>query len=603
MLILLSGSLHAAEQVNPKVGTPVADFELTKVTDGSWKLSDAKDAKLVVVTFIGTECPLMHHYGTRLEKLAAEWSPRGVQFVAIDPNIQDSREEVASFAQKFGMSFPVLKDDGSRVADLLGATRTPQVILLDATRTIRYSGPIDDQGRVGYVRMKLDRDHLSAAINELLEDQPVSQPNLSPIGCLIGRQREASEGTVTYAKEISRIFQARCVECHRRGEIGPFAMDNYDEIVGWAEMIDEVVKNERMPPWFANAEPGKFSNDCRLTKEEKDQISTWVAAGAPYGNAKDLPTPRKFHDGWNIGQPDEIVNMTETAYDVPADGSVPYQHFVVDPGWTEEKWLTACEVRPGVRSVVHHVFVFCLPPDVFPPDAKGSVEIKGKKLGLAVAKTIFDGGLIGGYAPGTPPFAQTPGVGLRLPAGSKLLFQMHYTPSGRPEKDLTSIGFKYGDPKTITHEFEMIGAKNFRFIIPPNVSDHVLKSSYTFQQDCRINELVPHMHLRGKSFQFVARYPDGKTELLLDVPKYDFNWQIPYKTAKPYFMPKGTVMECTGHYDNSKNNPANPNPNAIVRPGEQTWDEMMIGWFSMITPRKDLPNVEKTRDDKDLSAR
>jgi mono/diheme cytochrome c family protein len=451
--------------------------------------------------------------------------------------------------------------------------------------------------------MKLDRDHLSVTLEELLAGQPVTQPDLAPIGCLVGRKREATTGTVTYTNQISRIFQARCVECHRQGEIGPFAMDNYEDVVGWAEMIGEVVKEERMPPWFANAEPGKFSNDCRLSEEEKDQVAAWVSAGAPYGDAKELPEPRQFHTGWNIEQPDEVVKMTDTAFEVPASGVLPYQHFVVDPGWTEDKWLTACEVRPGVRSVVHHVFVFCLPPDVFPADAKGAVEIRGKKLGLTVVKTIFDGGLIGGYAPGTPPFVANPGVGRRLPAGSKLLFQMHYTPSGRAAKDLTSIGFKYADGKDITHEVEVIGAHNFRFIIPPNAPDHVLKSSYTFKDDCRIDELVPHMHLRGKAFQFVARYPDGKTELLLDVPKYDFNWQIPYKLTKPYLIPSGTVLECTGRYDNSKNNPANPNPNTIVRPGEQTWDEMMIGWFSMIKPRKDLERAEQKKDGKDLSAR
>jgi peroxiredoxin/mono/diheme cytochrome c family protein len=576
---LFLGSLFDLRTVT---AATVSDFSLPTVDGRTWSSSPADDGKILVVTFIGTECPLMQLYAPRLEKLSQDYQSRGVRFVAIDSNHQDSVDEVAAFVQKYGLTFPVLMDHGSRIADAFGAERTPEVFIIDTTRTIRYRGPIDDQGRVGFVRLKADNNHLVDAIEQILAGKDISQPERPAIGCLIGRKHEPSpNATVTYAKDISRIFQSRCIECHRAGEIGPFAMDNYDDLIGWADMIREVVAEERMPPWFANPEHGKFSNDARLTKQEKDAILAWVDAGAPMGSPDDLPEPRKFVDGWNIGVPQEVIAMADKPYDVPAHGAIPYEHFVVDPNWTEDKWITACEVRPGARSVVHHVFVLSIPPE-----AKGVKRSTGHAA--AVAANAFKGGLIAGFAPGMPAFvAPEAGMARRVPAGSRIVFQVHYTPNGRPEKDLTRVGFKFCDKNEVSREVEVLAAQNFLFMIPPNTPDHVLKASYHFKEDKILRNMLPHMHLRGKSFQFFARFPDGRRELLLDVPRFDFNWQIPYELAEPLFLPKGTVLECIGRYDNSKDNPANPNPNVTVRPGQQTWEEMMIGWFAVESLPKD----------------
>lgn len=553
----------------------ISDFSLPTIDGRTWSSTQAENGKLLVVAFIGTECPLMQLYGPRLEKLSQEYNSRGVRFVAIDSNHQDSMDEVAAFVRKYGLTFPVLMDNGARVADAFGAKRTPEVFVIDASRKVRYRGPIDDQGRVGFVRLKAAKNHLADAIEQLLAGKEVIPPELPAIGCLIGRKREPSPGpTVTYAKDVSRIFQSRCVGCHRAGEIGPFAMDNFEDLVGWADMIREVVDQGRMPPWFANPKHGKFSNEARLTKQEKDTILAWVDAGTPMGNPADLPEPLKFVDGWNIGLPDEVIAMAEKPYDVPADGVVPYEHFVVDPGWTEDKWIKACEVRPGARSVVHHVFVLNIPPD-----AKGGKQ--GAVHAAVVAANAFKGGLIAAFAPGTPAFTTPAGMARRVPAGSKVVFQVHYTPNGRPEKDLTRVGFKFCDKSEVQREIEALSAQNFLFRIPAHAPDHVIKASYKFTEDKILRHMLPHMHLRGKSFQYFARFPDGRRELLLDVPKYDFNWQIQYELAEPLFMPKGTILECIGHYDNSPGNPANPNPNTIVKPGQQTWDEMMIGFFSV----------------------
>jgi peroxiredoxin len=567
-------------------GATVSEFSLPTVDGRTWSSSLADEAKVLVVAFIGTECPLMQLYGPRLEKLSQDYHARGVRVVAIDSNYQDSVEEVASFVRKYGLTFPVLMDSGSRVADAFGAKRTPEVFVLDSSRTVRYRGPMDDQGRVGFVRLKAEVNHLSDAMEQILSGKEVAQPELPAVGCLIGRKHEPlAAGSVTYAKEVSRIFQARCVECHRAGEIGPFAMDQFDDVVGWADMIREVVDQERMPPWFANPNHGKFSNDARLTKDEKETILAWVDAGAPMGDPEDLPEPRKFVDGWNIGEPHEIIAMADQPYEVPLDGAVPYVHFVVDPGWTEDKWITDCEVRPGARSVVHHVFVLSVPPDAL-GEKRNTVQ------SAVVAANAFKGGLIAGYAPGTEPFSARPKMARRVPAGSKIVFQIHYTPNGRPEKDLTRVGFRFCDQSQVEQEIEGLAAQNFLFWIPANTPDHVLKASYQFKEDRILRYMMPHMHLRGKSFQFFARFPDGRREMLLDVPRFDFNWQIQYELAEPILMPKGSTLECIGHYDNSSGNPANPNPNIVVKPGQQTWEEMMIGWFSVET----LPKEPATAD-------
>jgi peroxiredoxin len=568
LLATLAAGAARAEEAGGGLGSQVAPFELPAVGGATWSLNDVADAKLVVVAFIGTECPLVRHYAPRLEALSQAYASRGARFVAIDSNAQDSADDIAALVREFELTFPVLRDEGAQVADALGATRTPEVLLLDAERRVRYRGRIDDQGRVGFVRLDVDRHDLKEAMEELLAGKEVSQPELAPIGCLIGRRREPAKApTVTYAKEVSRIFQRRCIECHRTGELGPFSMESYDEVAGWADMIREVVEQERMPPWFANPEHGQFSNVARLTTEEKEQIFAWVDAGAPLGDPSDLPEPRQFVDGWNIGEPDQVVAMADKPYQVPAEGTINYQHFVVDPGWKEDKWLVKAEVRPGNRTVVHHVFVLCYPP--------------GERNSFMIA---FDGGLIGAYAPGIRPFETPPGAARRIPAGSKVVFQMHYTTNGRAQEDLTKVGFTFCDGSEVKQEYLAKGASYWLFAIPPGAPNHEVRATHKFEEDEILVNLLPHMHLRGKSFRYVARYPDGRREVLLDVPRYDFNWQIQYELAEPKLMPKGTVLECTAHYDNSAANPANPNPKALVTPGEQTWHEMMIGWYSTLTP-------------------
>ncbi|HEY1598357.1 MAG TPA: redoxin domain-containing protein [Pirellulales bacterium] len=554
-----------ASDVLPKcLGQKSPDFRLPDASGQEHALADLQDARLVVVAFLGTECPLAKLYGPRLEHLAAQYAERGVRVLGIDANVQDTPDEVGAYAHEHGITFPLLVDRGNMIADKLGATRTPEVFLLDEKRVVRYQGRIDDQFGIGVQKAKPTRQDLATAIDELLAGGNVSQPELPAPGCFIGRvTRPAADAEITYSRQIARIFQRHCVECHREGEIGPFAMTSYAEVVGWGETIREVVDQGRMPPWFADPKHGKFVNDQRLSDEEKRQITQWVASGCPEGDPAEQPAPRTFVDGWNIPQPDVVFKMRAEPYQVPAEGVVDYQHYVIDPGFTEDKWSIASEARPGNHSVVHHILVFLHPP--------------GQPL------EIGRGSLLAAYAPGSPPRQVQKGMAKRIPAGSKIIMQVHYTPNGRPQQDLSSLGLVLCDAKDVKQEVESGWAVNFAIAIPPGMANYKSFSMHRFEDDRLLLILTPHMHMRGKSFRYEAWYPTGKREVLLDVPRWDFNWQIDYVLAEPKLMPKGTQLRCFATYDNSPSNPANPDPNKWVFFGEQSWDEMMMGWFTAAT--------------------
>lgn len=559
--------------VESAVGRQIDDFTLVDVHGQTRSLADLADAPLAVVAFMGTECPLARLYAPRLQQLADEYADRGVAFVAIDSNVQDPLTRMSAFANQHGWKFGFWKDRDQSVADLFSITRNPTVCLLDKNRVVRYQGRIDDQYGLGttsgYARPEIKRRDLALAIDELLAGKDVSQPTTPAGGCLIGRRRPAEPGgEVTFYKHIAPLLDNRCVSCHREGEIGPFALTDYDEVAGWADMIAEVVAEGRMPPWSANPEFGHFSNDARLTTDEKQLIADWIDHGCPAGDPSDRPPPRQWTDGWGIGEPDAIVKMPKP-FHVPAEGVVNYQYIFVETGWTEDRWIQATETRAGNRSVVHHINV-----GVMPPAAKW-------KEGGGLAPTTLSS-----FVPGSQPVIFPPGMAAFVPAHSRLVFQIHYTPNGVAQSDQSYVGFVFADPKTVAKRVALEVAEDRKFEIPPHAVDHVITSSFEFSQDYVLLSMMPHMHLRGKSFRFEAHYPSGDTEVLLDVPQYDFNWQLRYELAEPKLMPEGTKIVCTGLYDNSADNPFNPDPSQTVRFGEQTWDEMVNGFF-VAAPVKD----------------
>jgi hypothetical protein len=475
---------------------------------------------------------------------------------------------VAAHARKFAVPFPVLKDPANRVADAFAAERTPEAFVLDRAGRVRYRGRIDDQFGISYRRPgKPTRRDLACALDEVLAGKHVTVPRTPVAGCLIARARKAkSAGPVTYAKHVSRILQKRCQECHRPGQIGPMALLTYDDAAAWSETIREVLTEGRMPPWYADPRHGKWSNDRSLPKQERVALLAWLDAGCPKGDDRDLPPPRKFPAEWVIGKPDVVFTMPKP-YAVPAEapkGGVPYRYFSVPTNFKEDKWVQRAEARPGAAEVVHHIVVFIAPPgEFFRPDRPGAV--------------------LCGQAPGELPMLQPLGLAKKIPAGSRLIFQMHYTPSGRAQLDRSCVGliFAKGPPK---HRVLTKPVHNRWFIgrwihIPAGAKDFKIEASHTFRRDSHLTAFMPHMHLRGKDFLYEAVYPGGKKEVLLSVPRYNFNWQAVYRSARPLPMPKGTQLRCVAHFDNSAKNPNNPDATKSVTWGDQTWEEMMIGWI------------------------
>lgn len=563
LMSLLLVACAALPQAGAAIDPDAMAVRLPLAGGGSLALADLADADATVVVFLGTECPLVKLYAPRLEGLSREYRERGVRFVGIASNHQDSIEEILEFGRQAGLSFPIAKDADQKVADAFGAKRTPEAFVLDNQCRVRYQGRIDDQYGIDVVRPKPTRRDLVEATEEVLANSPVSQPCASAVGCLIGRApKQESQASVTYSNQIARIFQKRCVECHRPGEIGPFPMMTYADIAGWGEMILEVVEQKRMPPWFADPAHGRFANDPRLSEEEIELVRAWVDAGSPEGDPSQLPSPPSFVEGWNIPKPDLVLPMSRP-FQVPAEGVIDYQHYVIDPGFTEDKWVVASEARPGNRAVVHHILVF--------------LAVPGQPVELV------KGSLLAAYAPGMPPRMLQPGMAKRIPAGSRIILQMHYTPNGQPQTDISSVGLVFCEEKDVEQRVDSGWAFNPLMAIPPRKDDHPIFARYVFTEDKILFNLTPHMHMRGKTFRFEAWYPDGRQEVLLNLPRWNFNWQLEYEFAEPKLMPKGTELRCYATYDNSPSNPSNPDPNRWVKFGEQTWDEMMIGWFTAAT--------------------
>jgi len=580
--LIFSAAVCQAAPVAP--GTAVDDITLTDINGAEHKLSDYAGDKAVVLAFLGTECPLARLYAPRLEALAERYADKGVKILGVSSNVHDNVTELRSFARQHGVTYPILKDVGNVLADRLGAERLPVVFVLDGQRTVRYVGRIDDQyglqtspaGKsVSYQLPAARRQDLSVALDELLDGQAISVAVTEPSGCLIGRVKQAdTTSDVTYSKDIAKIFNANCVFCHREGQIAPFSLTSYEDAAGWAEMIAEVVAEQRMPPWHANPAHGKFSNDARLSNADKDLIARWVAAGAPEGDKSQTPPTPEFTKGWMMPEPDQVVSMPK-AFDVPAEGTVDYKMFIVDPGWTEDKWVTAMEPRPGNPAVVHHIVMYVMPP-------KGV----SKYYSADLPKTQLD--WFASFAPGLRPPVLPEGTARFIPAGSKLMFQMHYTPNGKAQSDQSYVGIKFADPKTVQREIAVQHSGTHDFVIPAGDSNHRVDSEYEFQHDSLLWSVSPHMHLRGKDFNYKLIYPDGREEVVLDVPQYDFGWQTTYIFDEPKRVPKGTKMQCVAHFDNSADNLNNPDPTKEVRYGPQTWEEMCYGWFEICLADQDL---------------
>lgn len=561
---------HSKEIGDPEIGHAVANFTLQDFRGKPYSLGKVT-SRYIVVAFLGTECPLAKLYARRLNNLSKAFPKKSVAFIGIDSNTQDSMTEIAAFARVHDLHFPLLKDPGNIVADQLRSQRTPEVFVLDEQRKVQYWGRIDDQYGIGFSRDKPRREDLKVALQELLQGKPVSHPIEASVGCLIGRvQTPREDSPVTYSNQIARILQDNCVQCHRAGDIAPFALTQYDEVVGWSDTIAEVVREQRMPPWHADPQFGHFSNDRSLTGEEREMIFTWVRAGSPEGDQSNAPKPKDRVQGWQLPRnPDLVVPIHEHPFQVQAEGTVRYEYIKVELDFSEDKWLAGIEVLPGNRSVIHHILAFAIPTDGSRREFHGGAR-----------------GFLAGYVPGMRAEPYPPGMAKKLSANSDLLFQMHYTPIGSVQEDSSKVGFLFADPGNVTYEVRTISAFQPFIKVPKNVANHQETTSTRIRQPSQLLGLMPHMHVRGRSFRYLAMFPGRKQwTTLLNVPSYDFNWQTNYRFQNPLDLPTDTRIKCVAHYDNSETNLNNPNPDKTVRWGEQTWEEMLIGYMDIAVPK------------------
>jgi hypothetical protein len=399
----------------------------------------------------------------------------------------------------------------------------------------------------------------------------------------------------TFYKDVLPVLQKRCQQCHRPGEPAPMSLLTYQQVQPWAKAIREALLTHKMPPWPADPRYGHFANDRSLSRQELDTVVSWVDAGARVGDPAEAPPPAHFIEGWGIDKPDAVFTMPHE-FHVPASGVLQYQYIVIPSGFTEDKWVQEAEARPGNRKLVHHMIAYVRPPgsqwlkDAQPgiPYVPPQEDREARRRRRARERNSPPPELLVGFAPGLPPAILRPGQAKLVKAGSDFVFQMHYTADGKPDTDRSSIGLVFAKQPPMERVFTT-SALNDKFVIAAGAPDQEVESEVTLYKPAKLVDMMPHMHMRGKDFTFIADYPDGHSEVLLKVPHYNFHWQLLYTLAEEKLLPAGTRIHCVAHFDNSRNNPANPDPTKEVRWGDQSWDEMMIGWFDVAIPVNQNP--------------
>jgi mono/diheme cytochrome c family protein len=536
-----------------------------------------------------------------LQNLRDIYESQGVAFFLINPGLQTDRAAVTQAVA--GQDLPVLMDDAQLVSEMLGLTRLDEAVVYSPkTFEVLYRGPVQAAS-------------LEKTLQQVLNGESPALQTVAGSGPAIEYRTVAAHSNLSYEKDIAPIIAENCAQCHREGGIAPFAMDSNLAVQGWSPMIREVVMTKRMPPGQIDNKVGKkIKNEMNLSDEEMQKLVHWINTGSKVDSKNDPLTALVWPDTkWSLGEPDLIVKVPPQS--IPATGVVDYMNIPVDLGLDKDVWIRGSEVVPGDSAVLHHIITTVVPPEgppdfqkilmdimaTLPPEKAQALRAKIFSAGAAgnlniadifaelpeVDLGVFIGGGsdpdmadVAGYAPGNAVSLNPPGVGGLLKAGSSLNLQMHYTTSGKETVDATEIGIYFYDDGVVPEERMSGGVGNdFSIRIPPQAKDHEMQIATTIPKDAEIYSLMPHMHFRGKRMSFVAKYPDGSEEMLLSVPAYSFNWQLKHELAEPLHVPAGTQIIATGAYDNSSQNHFSPDPNSEVRWGEQSWEEMFMGFY------------------------
>jgi len=570
-IVLTTFSTHA-EPVEPPTESTVAkvdDFRLIDQNDRSIQLYHAAEAPAVVLYIHGVACPIVRRSIPELNRLHESFAPKGVVFYMLNANSQDERSDLAEEAQEFDLKIPILKDTTQRIAHSLGCKRTAEAIVLDPKRDwqIMYRGPVDDRFDYGTQKEEAENKYLENALNTILAGGTIATPSIEPKGCLINYLQEDK---VSYANVVAPILKAKCVNCHVDGGVGPFAMSSYKKVRGWADMMRETLRTHRMPPWHADPKYKSFHNTLDLSVEERRSLLAWIEQGAQQDGEEDplAMVASKGERAWTLGEPDHVVQLPNPEK-LSASGVFDYRYIAVPSGLTENKWLRGVEVMPTQEEAVHHALIFIRYPADYrhlEPDPKGGLD--------GFFASYLPGGNLQPFPEGTAQFA---------PAGATFVFQMHYNSTGKEETDQTRMAlyFNDGPPKEV---FQIRGAADTEFRIPPRAKDFPAEATFRVREDMTLLGLAPHMHYRGSRFRYDAVYNDDRKETLLSVPWYEFDWQPMYYFDNPIKLAKGTRIQCTGAFDNSAFNPRNPDPDASVTFGEQSFEEMFIGYVCYSQP-------------------
>jgi len=563
--IAMAGLGGGAGQAADPTPAMVDDFQLTDHTRLAHRLYYYGYAPAIVLMTRENGSAASRAGAASLRKLAAEHGGKGVLFFLLDSNLADTRDAAAAEAKAQGIEIPILMDEQQLVGEQLGVRREGEVFVIDPRSwKVAYRGPLAGAGAaIASVAAQQPAAGVQVAVTE---GRPIAFPE---------RERAAAFAKISYAKDIAPILQEKCVSCHLNGGIGPFAMDSYEAVKGFAPMIRETVRTRRMPPYFADPHIGTFKNDQGLTAQQTKTLVHWIEAGAPRGEGADplLVNKTRMAAEWpeNLGRPDVVVDLP--AFKVPASGIVEYQNMRVANPFPQNTWLRAIAMKPGDRRVLHHVVSNHRPDPGSRPD--------------------IPGGSVGSYTPGAQPQIMADGAGAPVPGGGQLNFQMHYTTMGAETTDKTQVGF-YVLKDTPRYVKRSVVIGDFALMIPAGAARHRETAYLTFPADAYLYTLYPHAHYRGYHVELKAKTPDGGETMLISLPKYDFNWQRDYDPVKPILVKAGTKLIATWVYDNSVHNPANPDPKRNVTWGEQTPDEMM---YFRVNYRWADESVGKLRND------
>jgi hypothetical protein len=545
--------------VKTSIGTTIGELHFVDIRGLKRTLTEMGRPAATVMVFTTTSCPLVRRSFPKLKELAETFRHQNVLFVVVNVGASDTVRDMAAQAIDFEVPFYFVKDSDLSAATALGVTRSPEVVVLDQSRTLRYRGRIDDQLRIGGSKPTASRNDLEEALLEVLAGKSVSIAETAVDGCDITPPvRRPARSDITWSKDVAAIVHSKCSGCHRPGTAAPFSLLTYDDVAANAEMIQTVVENETMPPWFASRSSAHFQNDASLSRDEKNMLLDWIALGRPTGELDNGPTPPEpVTAEWKIGEPDLIITMLEE-HDVPETGFVPYRYAVLPYLFLSETWVEAFEIKPDNPSVVHHCNMAYVTKDGAGEDT-----------------------FITGYVPGGQPMDLAHfdnGVAVRIPAGAGLGLQIHYTTTGKEERCKIRVGLRFPRrtvQKLVRHF--LLDPRGWQ--IPPSDPAFRLEAKHTLNRNANLLGLFTHMHVRGRDMSFYADHDNKPSETLLQIPNYNFEWQLGYE-LKPgdKVFPKGTVIRAVAHFDNSPFNPFNPDPKATVRYGLQTVDEMFNGF-------------------------